>query len=65
MYETASGEKVIEFTAAVVAKRKARIGVAYVGISYDLIGNALKRTYIDITLVTFIAVLLSVRALFC
>jgi len=64
VYETASGEKVIEFTAAVVAKHKARIGVVYVGISYDLIGNALKRTYIDITLVTFIAVLLSVLGAF-
>jgi serine phosphatase RsbU (regulator of sigma subunit) len=64
VYETASGEKVIEFTAAVVAKRKARIGVAYVGISYDLIGNALKRTYIDIIFVTFIAVLLSVAGAF-
>jgi sigma-B regulation protein RsbU (phosphoserine phosphatase) len=64
VYETESGEKVIEFTAAVVAKRKARIGVAYVGISYDLIGNALKKTYIDITLVTFIAVFLSVIGAF-
>jgi serine phosphatase RsbU (regulator of sigma subunit)/HAMP domain-containing protein len=64
VYETASGEKVIEFTAAVVAKRKVRIGVAYVGISYDLIGKALKQTYIDITLVTFIAVLLSVAGAF-
>jgi sigma-B regulation protein RsbU (phosphoserine phosphatase) len=64
VYETASGEKVIEFTAAVVAKRKARIGVVYVGISYELITNALKRTYFDIILVTVIAVLLSVLGAF-
>lgn len=64
VYETAAGEKVIEFTAAVVAKRKAKIGVVYVGLSYDLITNALKRTYVDIIIVTLIAVLLSVLGAF-
>ncbi len=64
VYETATGEKIIEFTAQVIAKRRARIGVAHVGISYDLIGNALKRTYLNIILVTVIAVLLSVLGAF-
>ena len=64
VYETAAGEKVIEFTAAVVAKRKAKIGVVYVGLSYDLITNALKRTYVDIIIVIVIAVLLSVLGAF-
>ena len=64
VYETASGEKVIEFTAAVVAKHKVKIGTVYVGLSYDLITNALKRTYFDIILVTVIAVLLSVLGAF-
>jgi sigma-B regulation protein RsbU (phosphoserine phosphatase) len=64
VYETASGEKVIEFTAAVVAKHKAKIGTVYVGLSYDLITNALKRTYFDIMLVAIIAVILSVLGAF-
>jgi serine phosphatase RsbU (regulator of sigma subunit) len=64
VYETASGEKVIEFTATVVAKHKAKIGVAYVGISYELIRNALNRIYLNITLATLFAVLLSVLGAF-
>lgn len=64
VYETASGEKVIEFTAPVVAKRKAKIGTVYVGISYGLISNALNGIYINISLVTALAVLLSVLGAF-
>ncbi len=64
VYVTASGEKVIEFTSAVVAKRKAKIGVVHAGISYDLITNALKRTYFDIILVAVVAVLLSLLGAF-
>lgn len=64
VYETDSGEKIIDFTAPVIAKRKARIGVVHVGISYDLIGNALKRTYMNIALVTVVAVVFSVVGAF-
>lgn len=64
VYVTASGEKIIEFTAGVVAKRKAKIGTVYVGISYELISNALNNIYLNITIVTLIAVLLSVLGAF-
>jgi serine phosphatase RsbU (regulator of sigma subunit) len=64
VYAAGSGEKIIDFTAPVIAKRRAKIGVVHVGISYDLIGNTLKRTYLNITLVTALAVLLSVLGAF-
>ncbi|MCE5299246.1 MAG: hypothetical protein LLG37_00015, partial [Spirochaetia bacterium] len=59
VYEMPSGEKVIEFTAPVVAKGRVRVGVVFVGISHELISHALRRTYFGITVVMVIAVLLS------
>jgi len=64
IFETPSGEKLIEFTAQAVAKHKAKTGTVRVAVSYDLISGALKRTYINIALVTVIAVILSVIGAF-
>jgi len=64
IFETKSGGRLIEFTAAAVAKHKARTGVVRVAVSYDLISRALKQTYINIALVTVIAVILSVIGAF-
>jgi len=60
IYRTENGEKLIEFTAAAFAKHKAKTGIVRVGVSYDLISSALRQTYINIALVTVIAVVLGV-----
>lgn len=64
VFQTAKGDKIIDFTAAVVAKRKVKIGVVHAGVSYAVIENALKKTYFNIMAVTVLAVLLSLAGAF-
>lgn len=64
VYQTKYGEKIIDFTAVAAAKRKVRIGTVHVGVSYDVIKNALRKTYVNILAVTIIAVVLSIAGAF-
>jgi len=64
VYETSLGEKIIDFTAPAVAKGKVKIGTVHVGISYSVVENILQQTYLNIILVTLIAVVLSMIGAF-
>jgi serine phosphatase RsbU (regulator of sigma subunit) len=64
VYETSLGEKIIDFTAPAVAKGKVKIGIVHVGISYSVVENILQQTYLNIILVTLIAVVLSMIGAF-
>ncbi len=64
VYEGETGERVIDFTSPVVAKRKVKIGVVHVGISYNLILNALNKTYASIAFIAIVAFALSLLGAF-
>jgi serine phosphatase RsbU (regulator of sigma subunit) len=64
VFETSSGKKIIDFTSPVIAQGKVKIGVVHVGISYATIENVMKQIYLNIILVTVIALFLSVIGAF-
>ncbi|HDQ26530.1 MAG TPA: HAMP domain-containing protein [bacterium] len=64
VYQAKNGGKIIEFTSAVIAKNKVKIGVVHTGVSHDVIQNALRKTYYSIMAVIVLAVILSVSGAF-
>ena len=59
-----AGEKVLDFTAPVIAKGRVKLGNAHLGISYSIISDALNSAYINFGIITFIALVLGVAGSF-
>lgn len=60
IYKIGEGEKIIDFSVPVIAKKKIEIGTLHLGMTYSIIDEVLKEVYINIIIITIAAIILSI-----